>query len=266
MQFYRASHMIEDALMARRSRGHCTRSLNHPERNGGGGGRALNLIVLFLSDMGVSPTWSVASADEIAEDAADREMELLHMGRKSPDMILKTQEGIKSWDVRIAAESIWRTTFGSSASFVARSARSVAVAYLKAGETCATRRLGTKGTSAGIVFLETRGIDALLDAEKDRLRKALQEAGGAEFTLKLPLGREDILVVKKGKEGDEPSFARAARVIQESYRPIVERPFHAAGRGLKTSLKEIYAVIEKHAPTMVSDAGLLSEVKRQATV
>jgi len=216
--------------------------------------------------MGLTPAWNTASADEVAEDAADREMELLHMGKKSPDMVLRTQEGIKSWDVRIAVESIWRTTFGSSASFVARSARSVALAYLKASETCTTRKLGTKGTSAGVVFLETRGIEVLLDAEKDRLRKALEDAGGIEFTLKLSLSREDILVVKKGKEADEPSFARAARVIQESYRPIIERPFHAAGRGLKTSLKEIYAVIEKNAPAMVSDAGLQSEVRKSAVV
>lgn len=226
----------------------------------------MNLIVLFHSDIGMPPKWEAGLADEVADDAADREIELLHFGKKSPDMVLRAHEGTKTWDVRIALEGIWRMTFGSSASFIARSARSVALSFLKGNEICATRKVGTRGTSAGIVFMETRGIEGLLDAEKERLRTALAEAGGSDLTVKFPITRDDIFIVKKGKEGDEPSFARAARVVQESYRSVIERPFHAAGRGLKTSLKEVQAVIEEHAPNMLADASLLNEVRKVVQV
>jgi hypothetical protein len=193
-------------------------------------------VVLFLSDIGPAASWGLAPPGEIAAEAGDREMEVIHHGRKSPDVILRLPEGTKTWEARVGFETAWRNVTGESSAFVARSARSLILSYLKGEEIAGSLTAPRSGTSAGLVFLD--------------------------LMAKRQISRGEILVIKKGKEEEQPSFARVARIVHECYRSVLETPVQMAGRGLKT-LKGIREVIEEHAPKMLADVGLLHEVRRE---
>jgi hypothetical protein len=214
----------------------------------------MNLVVLFLADSGPAVTWGGALPDEIAAECKDREMEVVHLGKKSSDVVLRLPEGTKSWETRVGFEKAWRAVTSSSPVFIARSAKTVAQSYLLGEEIYGSLGVPKKGTSAGLVFLETRGLEQVLESECDRLLKELGMAGAEDLIARKPISRGDILVVKKGKDGEPPSFARVARIVQECYRSVLEKPIHVAGRSLKT-LKGIQDVIEEHAPKMLAEVG-----------
>jgi len=222
----------------------------------------MNLVILFLADSGPAVAWGPAPPDEIAAECEDREMEVIHFGRKSPDVVLKLPEGTKAWETRIGFEKAWRAVTGSSPVFIARSAKAVAQSYIAGGETYESLGIVKKGSSAGLVFLETRGLEQALESECYRLLKELDVAGAQDLIARKQLSRGDVLVVKRGKEGESPSFARIARIIQECYRSVLEKPVHVAGRSLK-SLKAIQEVIEEHAPKMFAEVGQSHALRKE---
>ncbi len=226
----------------------------------------LNLAVLFLSDIGIPPSWSNALLEDISEDLLDWEIEVLHTCRKSSDFILKLPEGTKTWEARVALETVWRTIADQTPSFVSRSARQVAMAILMAKTMLNSDKTIKKTTSAGIVFIETHKVENLLYSEDKRLWTSLQESGCADLILKRQLGLGNILFVKEGKETDDPSFKRIARIVQECYRSVIDAPLHIAGRGLMSTLNEIQGVLEVQAPRMISDESLVRQVKKEIEI
>jgi len=220
----------------------------------GSGDRATNLVILFLADSGPAVAWGPAPPDEIAAECEDREMEVVHFGKKSPDVVLRLPEGTKTWETRIGFEKAWRAVTSSSPVFIARSAKAVVQSYIMGEEIYASLGVPKKGSSAGLVFLETRGLEQVLESECDRLLKVLGMAGEQDLIARKHISRGDILVVKRGKDGEPPAFARVARIIQECYRSVLEKPVHVAGRSLKT-LKGIRDVIEEYAPKMLAEVG-----------
>ncbi len=225
-------------------------------------GGDLNLVVLFLSDVGPSLSWEAIPLDELATEAAEREIELVYVGKASPDVVLRLPEGTKTWDARVGFETAWRAVIGTPASFIARSARNLAMSMIKGAEVRSSLELPKRGISHGMVFMETRGLEKVLEEECDRIIKSLGEAGTEDILVKKPIEQGDILVVKRGKEEDQPSFARVARVVQECYRLIVGKPVNVAGRGMKV-LGSLQAVIGEHAPKMLADLESMHGVRRE---
>ena len=211
-------------------------------------------MVLFLADSGPAVAWGVAPPDEIETECADREIEVVHFGKKSPDVVLRLPEGTKTWETKVGFERAWQAVTGSSAVFIARSAKTVAQSCVAGEGIYGSLGAPKKGSSAGLVFLETRGLEQVLESECDRLLKELGTAGTQDLIAKKPVSRGDILVVKRGKEGEPPTFARVARIIQECYRSVLEKPIHVAGRSLKT-LRSVQDVIEEQAPKMFAEVG-----------
>ncbi len=221
----------------------------------------MNLVVLFLSDRGQQVNWENAPMAEVADEAGGREIEVLHIGRKSQDLLLRLPEGSKAWEAKVGFESAWKDATGVTPLFIARPAGSVSLSFMKGGELFHSLSIPRKDKSAGIVFMETRGIEKMIEEECERISKSLA-SGGADILLGQPIAKGDVFVVKAGKESDQPSFARVARLVQECYRSVIERPVPVAGRGLG-SLKSLNSVIEEHAPGMHADAVLLSEARRE---
>lgn len=214
----------------------------------------MNLVVLFLADSGPAVKWEAAPPEEIVAECEDREMEIVHFGKRSPDVVLKLPEGTKAWESRVGFEKAWRAVTSSSPIFIARSAKTVAQSYIMGEEFYGSQTVPKKGTSAGLVLLETKGLEQVLDSECDRLLKGLGMVGVQDLIARKQVSRGDILVVKKGKDGEPPTFARIARIVQECYRSVLEKPVHVAGRSLK-NLKGIQDVIEEHAPKMLAEVG-----------
>lgn len=198
----------------------------------------------------------------MSAEAAEREIEVVHLTRKSHDVVLRLPEGTKTWDARVGFETAWREVTGKSLSFISRSARSVALAYLKGGDLYDSLGLSRKSHSCGFVFMETRGLERMLEEECDRILKALGETDAGDVVVKKPIAHGDVFVVKNGKETEQPSFARVARIVQECYRSVLGKQIQVAGRGMN-ALKSLHAVIEEHAPKMLSDASLHREARRE---
>jgi hypothetical protein len=214
----------------------------------------MNLVVLFLADSGPAVTWGTAPPDGITAECEDREMEVVYFGKKSPDVVLRLPEGTKAWETRVGFEKAWRAVTGSSPVFIARSAKALAQSYIMGEDIYGSLGVPKKGTSAGLVLLEIKGLEQVLESECDRLLKQLGIVGTQDLIARKPITRGDILVVKRGKDGEPPSFARVARIIQECYRSVLETPIHVAGRSLR-NLREIQDVIEEHAPRMLAEVG-----------
>jgi len=228
----------------------------------GAQGGDLNLVVLFLSDVGPSLRWAEIPLDELTAEAAEREIEMIYVGKISPDVVLRLPEGTKTWEARVGFETAWRSVMGTTASFIARSARNLAMSMIRADEVRKTMDLPRRGVSHGMVFMETRGLEKVLEEECNRIIRNLGEAGTEDILIKMPIEQGDILVVKRGKEEDPPSFARVARVVQECYRQIIGQPVNVAGRG-KKALGSLQTVIGEHAPKMLADLEMMHGIRRE---
>jgi len=219
----------------------------------------VNIAILFLSDLCTSSKWNKDTVEDVSFELADQSIKILYTGKKSSDIVLQLPEGTKIWEARIGLEKAWNRVAGEHISFIPRSGKELAIAYHKTLSIYESQAVSKKGTSSGIVFIDTHKIESTLDSESERLHNSLVESLGKSTVLRRLISLGDLIVIKEGKESAEPSFTRIARVVQDSYRPILERPFHIAGRGLTTSLKDICSLIEECSPRMFAEVSNLAE-------